>query len=322
MYHHSIPTLPNFFLAGAPKAGTTSLYSYLRQHPDIYMSPVKEPSYFASEVRPENLAQEYRAAAVKANQRLRGLLDGPDRGAMPDDGFITEWADYLKLFAHAGGQCAVGEASVCYLWSPTAARNIYNAVPHAKIILILRDPAERAFSQYLHNAADGAVRASFHDQIRAGARNERREFHPLYPFLENGLYFESVTRYLDLFPRENVRIYIYEEVWKEPSTFVRNVFEFVGVDPGHAIDCSKRQRERRAPRSLTAQYLLSRSSVLRSLRLLAPEILRPSIRRALFRDRAGVTLEAADRGFLHDYYREDIRKLEGLLRRELSAWLE
>src|SRR5262249_20202137 len=85
LYHHSILKLPNFFLAGAPKTGTTSLYSYLRQPPDIYLSPVKEPSYFASEVRPENVAQEYRAAVLKNNLVLRELLNCPAGAPMPDN---------------------------------------------------------------------------------------------------------------------------------------------------------------------------------------------------------------------------------------------
>src|SRR5215467_11507820 len=85
---------PNFFLVGAPKAGTTSLARYLAQHPDIYMSPVKEPCFFSTEVRPENFA------------------DSPN-GA----GMITEWAGYEALFRDAGDANAIGEASVCYLWS-------------------------------------------------------------------------------------------------------------------------------------------------------------------------------------------------------------
>src|SRR5947209_8783479 len=93
-----VPVLPNFPLAGAVKAGTTSLYHYLRQHPDIFMSDVKEPSYFAAEVRLENFAS-------------------------PPANLIRECGAYTDLFRDAT-QPAVGEASVCYLWSPTAPRAI------------------------------------------------------------------------------------------------------------------------------------------------------------------------------------------------------
>ena len=77
---------------------------------------------------------------------------------------------------------------------------------------------------------------------------KRREFHPLYPFLESGLYSEPLRRYLDLFPREQIRIYIYEEAWKDAPGFVRDIFEFLEVDAGFAADFSKRERARRTPR--------------------------------------------------------------------------
>src|SRR4051812_6834819 len=102
------PILPHFFLAGAPKAGTTSLYHYLRQHPAIFMSDVKEPSFFAAEVRPENFADP-----------------------QPAPNLITDLWAYVALFRGATGAAAIGEASVCYLWSPTAARAIADRIPHA-----------------------------------------------------------------------------------------------------------------------------------------------------------------------------------------------
>src|SRR5579863_966303 len=114
--------VPNFFIAGAPKAGTTSLYHYLRQHPQIYMSPVKEPVYFSSEVRPAGFAKQFRPAAEKSSENLRAELDRPATGA-PLEGIVGEWTDYLKLFRNARAEFAAGEASVCYLWSATAAAN-------------------------------------------------------------------------------------------------------------------------------------------------------------------------------------------------------
>src|SRR6202012_2675308 len=97
--------LPNFFLAGAPKAGTTALYHYLAQHPDIYMSPVKEPNFFAEELRFENFSDHFRKLAETR---------APARGPVP------EWADYVKLFEGVNAETAIGEASVSYFWSKNA----------------------------------------------------------------------------------------------------------------------------------------------------------------------------------------------------------
>ena len=122
-----IHALPNFFIVGAPKAGATSLYHYLGQHPQIYLSPVKEPCYFASEVRPEHFSQEFASTAERGGRQLRTYLDGPMTGGDPG-GIVANWEDYLRLFKNADGETAVGEASVCYLWSPTAASNIRSRI--------------------------------------------------------------------------------------------------------------------------------------------------------------------------------------------------
>ncbi len=305
---------------GAPKAGTTSLYRYLRQHPRIYMSPVKEPSYFSAEVRPERFRQEFQRAAFDGSQKLRRFLDNPFPGVPHPQGIVCEWADYLKLFRRAAEQVAIGEASVCYLWSATAAANIAAAIPEARIIMILRDPAERAFSQYLHNARDGVVLGSFREQIERGVRNTEREFQPLYPFLENGLYYAQVERYLDVFPRERVRILIYEDAWRDPARLVRDIFEFLTVDPAFQVDLTAREHVQQAPRSMAANYLLQKSGVGARLRRVVPASIRTHVRASLFKPSGSVVMDPQDREFLRDYYREDVRKLTELLGRDLPLW--
>src|SRR5580658_3890788 len=136
-YTFSQAVLPNFFLAGAPKAGTTSLYHYLSQHPQIYTSPIKEPCYFASEFRSENCTKSSRAAVERNQRDLQKYLESPMRERR-FGGIITDWGDYQRLFEQARGQTAIGEASPGYLWSETAARNIHAKIPNAKILLILR----------------------------------------------------------------------------------------------------------------------------------------------------------------------------------------
>src|SRR5256885_834533 len=108
--------LPTFFIVGAPKAGTTSLYHYLDQHPQIYMSAIQEPNYFALEIRPENCDPGLRGDLERDNAGLREFLAGP-RLEKRFGGIVTDWDDYLRLFANAGETVTeLGEASVCYLW--------------------------------------------------------------------------------------------------------------------------------------------------------------------------------------------------------------
>ena len=127
------PKLPNFILAGAPKSGTTALYHYLRQHPQIYMSPIKEPCYFAAEIRPDNLTATHLQHIRRMSRKLPA----------PFGWLVSEWDDYVRLFQDVQHETAIGEASVAYLWSETAATNIASRLPDAKIIAVLRDPSER-----------------------------------------------------------------------------------------------------------------------------------------------------------------------------------
>jgi hypothetical protein len=191
---------PNFFIVGAPKAGTTSLYYYLDQHPDIYMSPIKEPCFFSSETRPENFEGSRKLAVRQLEEDVRRYLDGPmDKKLL--GGIVRAWPDYLRLFSGADSQHAVGEASVNYLWSRSAPAAIAARVPHARIIIVLRAPAERAFSQYLHCVTGGIVTQSFREYVRASLRYQGEKLGVYKPFLEMGFYAEQVQRYLDLFPR-------------------------------------------------------------------------------------------------------------------------
>jgi hypothetical protein len=301
---------PNFFIVGAGKAGTTSLYRYLRQHPQIYMSPIKEPSYFASEIRIDNLSPAFRQHVRRQSAGLSNPL-----GRLVLDG-----DEYRRLFEGVRDEIAVGEATPTYLWSKTAAANIRARLPHARIIMILRDPAERAFSQYLHQLAEGLTRYTFRDQIERSARGGHRELSILYPFLEVGLYCEQVKRYLALFPRERIRIYWYEDAWRRPARLLQDIFEFLAVDTAFEPDLREKSLERRAPRVKAVEYL-RQSGMWHAVQGKIPPGLRAGLRALAFRRGGSLAMERADREFLIAYYREDIRNLAALLNRDLSAWL-
>jgi hypothetical protein len=273
-------TLPNFFIAGAPKSGTTSLYHYLGQHPEIYTSPIKEPNYFASEIRLGQFSERLRPRAEQDVAPLRAYLNGPMREKR-FGGVVTEWSDYLKLFRKAEGRKAIGEASVCYLWSESAAENIRRGIPDARIILILRNPVEMAFSMYVHTLRSGAIQCSFREAIEMGLEQRGGPIDVMHPFLDMGFYHQQVERYLETFPEERIAIYWYDEYNAEPAWILADIFRFLKVDEPFRPDISKRYLEGGVP---------------------------------------DVTLDPADRAFLIDYYRDDVSKLARLLKRDLSNW--
>ncbi len=307
---------PNFFVVGAGKTGTTSLHGYLNQHPEIYMSPVKEPCYFASEIRGENISAGFRTHLRRQTRLLAKMLNEGE-SVKPLAWIAQDWEDYLRLFRNVRGEKAIGESSAAYLWSPTAAANIHARIPDARIVMILRDPSERAFSQYLHQVSAGLTRASFREHIERSLRDPRKQLSIYYPFLEAGLYAAQVERFLDRFPRERVRIYWYEEAWRDPSRLLRNLFEFLEVNPSFEADTTRKSLERRSPRFGAAHYYLKRFRAT----ALIPASLREPLKNVAFRSGAAIKMHPADRKFLIDYYASDIQRLSKLLDRDLSAWL-
>jgi hypothetical protein len=283
------PRTPGFFVVGAQKAGTTSLYEYLRQHPQIYMSPVKEPSYFAPEQCP----------------------GGP----------AFTWESYLRLFAGASVELALGEATATYLWSAAAPLSIAARIPDARIVIILRSPIDRAFSQYLHMLTEGATRRSFRAQIDESLRHPEMRFSHTWPFLELGLYHQQVTRYLRQFRRSNIHICYYEEFARSPLRVMSDLYAFLGVDRAYEPDVTRRHNEPRVPKAAAAMYVLKRSGVWRVLRTITPPRMRSALRSAAVRSRDSLTIDPADHDFLASYYRHDVEQLSSLLDRDLTPWL-
>jgi len=312
---------PNFFIVGAPKAGTTSLYHYLDQHPDIYMSPLKEPAYFSFELRPENFEASRRAHVRRLVEDVRHYVHGPMEQKRAN-GIVCEWEDYMRLFAAATTQRAIGEATVSYLWSKTAAAEIASRIPQAKIIMVLRAPPERAFSQYLQGLSDGILTQPFQDYVRASLRDSRECLSVYKPFLEIGFYAEQVQRYLAHFPREQVGIWIYEETKGRPREFMREVLEFLEVDSAFIPDTSKRYLEPRVPRMIKPNKLLRYVRLLQISKRFIPSPIKSVALKALYRPIGSVNMDPKDRALMLDFYRNDIHKLETILGRDLSAWLD
>jgi len=183
--------------------------------------------------------------------------------------------------------------------------------------MILRNPVDRAFSQYLHTVTLGAIDKPFRHQIDASLGARDRTFGKLYPFLEFGSYFEQVKRYLDLFPAENVRIYIYDDYKANPAAIPADLFRFLDVDASFQPDTSKRRLEPRIPRFPALSRLFNRGK-----KEFAPIVLPFFLRPLVFRPRQSLMMDPADRAYLRAYYDEDICKLSTLLNRDLVRYWE
>lgn len=308
------------FIVGAPKAGTTSLYHYLDQHPQIYMSPIKEPHFFSDEIRFENFSAEMQAMPGASTAALRAYLDGPAKEKF-SGGPVTNWNDYRKLFAGAENETVVGEASTCYLWSPSAAANIAAAFPDAKILMVLRNPSDRAFSQYRHMLSFAPKRISFSDHLNASVAHSGARISELFPFLQFGLYGEQVSRYLAIFPRNRVHIAFYEDYLRAPADFLRNICKFLEVDPCFAFDLAAKHMQAAVPHSYVLKNSLKNLGIWNLARALSPPAMRASFRHLIFQPAHALSLSPGERRRLRDFYRRDIQRLSELLKKDLSAWL-
>ncbi len=311
--------LPNLFIVGAPKAGTTSLFHHLDQHPDIFMSPMKETCYFSAELRLERFAPQLQPLVRDGEERLREYLDSPPLGKR-FGGIVSEWEDYCRLCEGAGEQPVVGEASPCYLWSETVPARIAACDAAARIIMILRNPIDRAFSQYLQMANTGDYGWGFERHLQACLAHPRTdEISMLHPFLELGLYAGQVARYRKIFPVGQIGLWLYEET-RRPD-FLVEVYDFLGVDRSFVADTSTRHLEQQVPRSPGLSKVMRLSKIANGLRSMIPQSVRPMLRRAIYRPRGAVRMSARERGMLVEYYLPDIRRLELLLQRDLSHWI-
>jgi hypothetical protein len=205
-------TLPNFIILGAAKAGTTALYHYLNQHPQIFMSPMKETNFFA--LMDESL-----------NFCGPGDCDFINRFS------ITSMEAYREQFAGSQGALAVGEASPLYLYSPKAPPRIQQHIPDAKLIIMLRHPIERAYSAFLHLVRDGReTTTDFGEALAMEEERIRAGWEHIWHYKNMSLYYEQVKRYYDLFDRSRIKLYLYYDFRTETMQMLGDVFRFLDVD--------------------------------------------------------------------------------------------
>jgi hypothetical protein len=311
---------PDFFIAGAPKAGTDALYYELDQHPQIYMSPLKEPCYFSSEIRVEHFEPGLRRRMQDESESVRKFIHGP-MTEKRFGGIVSEWDDYLRLFAQVREEKAVGEGSVCYLWSQTAARAIASRLPKARIIIVLMDPAERAFAQYLKSVSDGTVAGSFREHLDACFCRTDRQLGVLHPFLEFGLYAQQVRRYMELFPARQLSISLFEDAQRDPRGWFSGILEFLGVDPSFVSEAGRGHYHPNVPKFVRVSQILQSRGAWKTLGQIVPEGLRPGLKRLLYKQRETLAMEAADRARLIEYHRSDVESVQNLLDKDLSHWL-
>jgi hypothetical protein len=208
---------PNFIIIGAMKAATTSLYTYLKQHPDVFMTSIKEPKFF-------NNLNKNSVFKLKG----KGLVK------------IKTMEQYQNLFQKAINEIAIGEASPSYIFDEDCHILIKDNLPRVKIIAILRQPVERAYSNFLHaKRADQEKETEFEKAFNEENEMLKKGIKTHY-YLEKGFYYKQLKRYYAVFPKEQIKIILFEDIIKSPEKITQEVFEFLNVDSSFIPNTSKK----------------------------------------------------------------------------------
>jgi sulfotransferase family protein len=302
--------LPDFLVVGAPKAGSTAVHQALVQHPQLFLSNPKEPKYFLTGgERPRREHQRGPGDAHSARE------------------WVWQREKYERLFDPAPPNTLRGESTPFYLWDKNAHLRIHAAIPHAKLIAIIRDPVDRAYSNWTHLRSDGLEpEADFLAACRLEPRRIAEGYAPFWRYLELGRYGEQLAHLFSVFPREQVHVLRYKELIDEPQATLDAIFRFLGADEGVVT---------RIPPSNTSGWAGPggvNSVLRRTIRggaalgsLAPPRVWRRVERRlvtALKRGHAHrPTLPVEYRRELVEHFREDIGLLESLLGRSYPDWL-
>jgi hypothetical protein len=291
-------TLPNFIVIGAAKAGTTALYWYLAEHPDVFMSQVKETNYFAY--------------GLNAEGQL--LYGDANIHHFP----VKTLREYEQLFADAGKTAAIGEVSPLYLECPQAAGRIRELLPATKIICCLRHPVDRAYSDYLMYLRN-------RNRLFDPARELTATSHWASPdshWMRIGRYHEPLSRYFDAFPRSQIQVFLFDDLKRNLLGVVQALYRFLGVDPAFEPDLETPHNVGGMPASRLLEGLFTSRSIRSAFEPWIPKQAANWVRWLRTRNmRQPPPLPSELRKELTVQFRDDIAKTSELIGRSLQHWL-
>lgn len=298
-------TLPNFLIIGVAKAGTTSLYKYLEQHPDVYMSSFKEPGFFAFE-----------------GQKLD--FQGPGAKYRINQWSVTDIDSYREMFAEAN-QKAIGEATPLYLYYQESCDRIKHYIPDVKLIAMLRDPVERAFSNYVWAVQPGAEPiTNFADALAAEPERIENNWSPRWHYKAQGFYYQQLKPYFEKFDPQQIKVYLHEDFVANPQEILQDIFQFLAIDESFKVDLSRKHNVTKIPRNKVWHQFLDKPNPIKSLvKPFLPAQFRHNIRiNAKEKNLYKPKLTPQLRQQLIAEYKPDILQLQDLIDRDLSSWLK
>ncbi len=295
---------PNFLIIGAARSGTTALASFLNQHPQVFVTSPKEPHFMAF-----------------AGEAMR--FSGPGDDVTINRVAVTDPQAYQNLFAKAQGELALGEGSVSTLYyHQNAIENIQRYAPDAKLIAILRNPIERAFSSFMYMVARGFEPLTDFDQALE-AEQQRIDYgwHHIWHYTRMGFYSSQIAAFQKAFGPDRLKVLLHEDLKQSPATVFADLFEFLGVDSDFVPETDQEINRAGQPKNHMLQaairWLGKSDAMKRMVRSIVPAQVRERIRS---QNLSHPDMPETAQQTLTDRFSDEIRQLESLLGRDLSAW--
>ncbi len=301
----------NLFLVGAAKSGTTALAELLSQSPEIFSPSIKEPGYFGLDINPDDFSPEY----AKVVQLPRDYFSTKPLKEQHQS-FIREASLYQKLYEVQQGEKYLLDSSTVYLLSRLSAEEIARYNPQAKIIIILRNPVERAFSHYKMALQMGLVTGGFKEEWDLDLEKNPKGVGISEMFAETGMYSQQLKRYFSAFSKEQICVLLYEDFKSMTSDIKSQLKSFLELDlpwekTGEANVSS-------VPKHAKFNQILKGSGFVQKMKNHLPESLQASIKKWMSQE--DLQMSAEMKKELTDYYREDILEVEKITGLNLNHW--
>ena len=284
----------DFFIVGAPKAGTTSLYHYLNEHSEIEMSSQKEPDFFSDQ----------------SLQKKKLYYDKNRIDTLEKYNSLFEREDVILR----------GDSSVSYLFYEDVPHKIITYNPDAKIIIMLRNPIDRAFSHYLMDYSLGLISESFETIIQKQSKHKNANlFYQQY--IQVSEYSKQIKRYLEVFSKDNIHFIDYEDFKNDTSDVVNSVFLFLGVNDDFQPYLKKKYNTYTAPKNSLIRYVYSFVAFRKMVANILSKNLTKTIRNLFFTSDKKPQLSELTRNFLKKHFESDVRELSELLNKDFTKWI-
>ncbi|MEQ8470483.1 MAG: sulfotransferase [Marinoscillum sp.] len=304
------PLIPDFLIIGAGKCGTTSVDNYLRHHPEIFIPKVKEPNFYGYATVTEDML----SARQSEIDHFRNS--------------ITDLDEYLELFASAEPHQVKGETSNTYLYHKNAPERIKHYNPDMKLIAIFRQPAERLWSRYMHLARENKTPTDhFSDCLdRSSIYWERNDL------INEGFYHKNLSKIYSLFPKNQIRVYLFEDLKNDGPGTLKDIYKFLGVDPDFEMEELVQYNQSGVIKNKPLDGLIGNHGIIPKMAkyvfgkhydaLKDNTKIQSIVVKVRKQNLDKPQLDPEIKKILtHDVYEEDILRLQKLIGRDLSHWI-